>query len=89
MRLGRRNTGRELFDASFPEVVKVAGLAAAEAQFELERVGIRLARMMTGRCETEAFGPHLAEPECGTDQGYVTFNGRELSLHDLGFSPSF
>lgn len=89
MRRDRAIVRRQRFDTPFPEMINGMGLAAAESQFELERVALRLARLMRGRCETEVYGPLLAEPECGPHQPYVTFNGRELSLGELGFTPSF
>ena len=40
--------GQELLHVPFPDMVKSMGLAIAEAQYELDVVGMRLAQMMSG-----------------------------------------
>ena len=89
MALGRRTIGQELLDVPFSEMIKGMGLAVAEAQFELDRVGIRLAQMMSGSYEVEEVDPDTGETEYVTHEAYVTFNGERLSLLELGFTPTF
>jgi hypothetical protein len=79
--------GQELLDVPFPEMVKSMGLAIAQAQFELDNTSLRLARMMAGE-EYE-----LPDPEDDTKliktKALVKFDGKELSLMELGFTPTF
>ena len=89
MPLGRRTIGQELLDVPFPEMIKGMGVAVAEAQFELDQVGIRLAQMMSGRYECEELNADTGETEFVTREAYVTFNGEQLSLLELGFTPTF
>ncbi|MCB9529510.1 MAG: hypothetical protein R3F65_00830 [bacterium] len=82
--------GQQLLDVPFPEMVKSMGLSIAEAQFELDRVGLRLAQMMSGRYEVEVADPD--DPEKVTveeREAFVTFDGKELSMLELGFTPTF
>lgn len=80
--------GQDLLNVPFPEMIKSMGLAIAEAQYSLDEVGIRLAQMMSGEYEVEvedANGDVTRE----TRQAYVTFDNEELSLLELGFTPTF
>jgi hypothetical protein len=82
--------GQQLLDVPFPEMIKSMGLAIAEAQFELDRVGMRLAQMMSGKYQVEV--PDPDDPEKVTveeREAFVTFDGKELSLLELGFTPTF
>jgi hypothetical protein len=79
--------GQELLDVPFPEMVKSMGLAIAEAQFELDNTSLRLARMMAGE-EYEI--PNPDDPtKPTTTSARVLFDGEELSLMELGFTPTF
>lgn len=81
--------GQELLDVPFPEMVQSMALGIAEAQFELDRVGMRLAQMMSGTFEVEEIDPITGEKTV-TEQDYtVSFAGEELSLLELGFTPTF
>jgi hypothetical protein len=78
--------GQQLLDVPFPEMIRSMGLAIAEAQYELDLVGIRLAQMMSGSYEVE-------DPEDPsktiTKTAKVKFGEQELSLLELGFTPTF
>lgn len=90
--LRQRSIGQDLLDVPFPEMIKSMGLAVAEAQFELDRVGIRLAQMMSGEYETEEPAPTDDDPnavEIVKHESYVTFNNQQLSMLELGFTPTF
>ena len=82
--------GQQLLDVPFPQMVKSMGLAIAEAQFELDRVGLRMAQMMSGKYEVE-----LPDPDDPTKtitqehEAYVTFDGKQMSMLELGFTPTF
>lgn len=82
--------GQQLLDVPFPEMVKSMGLAIAEAQYELDLVGMRLAQMMSGVYEIEVPDP---EDENKTivekREALVRFGGEKLSLLELGFTPTF
>lgn len=82
--------GQQLLDVPFPEMIKSMGLAIAEAQFELDRVGLRLAQMMSGRYQVEV--PDPDDPSKATveeREAFVSFDGKELSMLELGFTPTF
>ncbi len=83
-----RNIGHDLLDVPFPDMIRSLGLAIAEAQQALDESGIQLARMMTGEYEVPV------EDDAGNitlekRQAYVTFGDEQLSLMELGFTPSF
>lgn len=78
--------GQQLLDVLFPEMLKSMGLAVAEAQYELDLVGMRLAQMMTG--EYDAEDPENPG-EFKRQTALVKFGGEELSLLELGFTPTF
>jgi hypothetical protein len=82
--------GQQLLDVPFPEMIKSMGLAIAEAQFELDRVGLRLAQMMAGKYQVEVADPD--DPSKVTveeREAFVNFDGKELSMLELGFTPTF
>jgi hypothetical protein len=78
--------GQQLLDVPFPDMIRSMGLAIAEAQYELDLVGMRLAQMMSGEYEVE-------DPEDPTKtikkDAKVQFAGQQLSLLELGFTPTF
>jgi hypothetical protein len=82
--------GQQLLDVPFPAMVKSMGLAIAEAQFELDRVGLRMAQMMSGKYEVEVPDPEDPEEvKIEERQAYVTFDGKQMSMLELGFTPTF
>jgi hypothetical protein len=84
------NIGHELLNVPFPEMVKSMGVGIAQAQFELDLMGMRLAQMMSGEkyyIEEEDEEGTLVEEE--QDAIKVKFGGAEYSLLELGFTPTF
>lgn len=82
--------GQALLDVPFPEMIKSMGLAIAEAQYELDLVGMRLAQMMSGSYEVEVEDPDdPTKTKTETHSSLVKFNGEDLSLLELGFTPTF
>jgi hypothetical protein len=87
------SVGTDLLNAPFPEMVKTLGVGIAEAQYELDLVSMKIARMMAGYEPDE-------EPEDGSvpplpDDGprrnilVPLGDGNEYSLLELGFLPNF
>jgi hypothetical protein len=81
--------GQDLLNVPFPEMIKSMGLAIAEAQYSLDEVGIRLAQMMSGEYEVETIDPNTGNVSTEKKEAYVTFDGEQLSLLELGFTPTF
>ena len=82
--------GQQLLDVPFPDMIRSMGVAVAEAQFALDEVGIRLAQMMSGRYEVEEADPdNPGETKIVEKTALVKFDGQELSLLELGFTPTF
>ena len=71
------------------EMIESMGLAIAEAQYSLDEVGMRLAQMMSGEYEIESVDPVTGDVTRETKTSYVTFDGEQLSLLELGFTPTF
>ncbi len=79
--------GQELLDVPFPDMVESMGLAIAQAQFELDNTSLRLAQMMAGE---QYDVPDPDNPgSTKKEQALVTFDGQQLSLMELGFTPTF
>ncbi|MEM7667998.1 MAG: hypothetical protein AAF317_02465 [Pseudomonadota bacterium] len=84
----------EMTNTPFPEMVRLLGIGIAEAQYELDLVSLKIARMMAG------YAPD-PEPEPGQDPPAVPpgepertilvklGDGNEYSLLELGFVPTF
>lgn len=82
--------GQQLLDVPFPAMIKSMGLAVAEAQFELDRVGLRMAQMMSGQYEVEVEDPNDPDKTVVEQRkAYVEFDGKQLSMLELGFTPTF
>jgi len=88
-RMPPRGIGQELLDVPFPDMIKSMGLAIAEAQYALDEAGIRLAQMMSGRYEIETLDPVTGAVSSETHEALVTFDGEQMSLLELGFTPTF
>lgn len=85
------SVGTDLLNVPFPEMIKTLGVGIAEAQYELDLVSMKIARMMAGYEPDE-------EPEDGSapaaSQPERTLlvplgDGNEYSLLELGFTPNF
>ncbi len=85
----RVSIGRELSDVPFGEMITSMGLAIAEAQYAMDETGLRLAQMMSGEYESVEVNPVTGMNETTTHKSMVKFDGEELSLIELGFTPTF
>lgn len=85
--------GTELLNAPFPEMIKTMGLSIAEAQYELDLVSMKIARLMAGyEPEPEPEPGQTLPPRSGTPQRTKLVplgDGKEYSLLELGFTPTF
>jgi hypothetical protein len=79
------NIGHELLNVPFPDLVRNLGLAIAEAQMSLDVTSMRLAQFMAGYVETT----NAATGATTTEVKKVRFGDQELSLLELGFTPTF
>jgi hypothetical protein len=77
--------GKELLNVPFPEMVKSMGLGIAEAQYALDKVSIRITRMMAGFKE-DSNGVLVPD-----DSALIQLqkDGEKYSLLALGFTPTF
>ena len=85
------SVGTDLLNAPFPEMVKTLGIGIAEAQYELDLVSMKIARMMAGYQPDEEPEDGSA-PTAGTPERTVLVplgDGNEYSLLELGFTPNF
>jgi hypothetical protein len=90
MTISTSSIGQQLLDVPFPAMIKSMGLAVAEAQFELDRVGLRMAQMMSGKYQVEVQDPDDPDKTVVEErQAYVEFDGKQLSMLELGFTPTF
>lgn len=65
--------GRELSSVPFPDLISNLGLGIASAQLELDKNSTKVAQLMSGL----------------DDNDRILFNGKRLSLIELGFTPTF
>ncbi|MEM9371682.1 MAG: hypothetical protein AAGA26_11050, partial [Pseudomonadota bacterium] len=78
----------------FPEMVRLLGIGIAEAQYELDLVSLKIARMMAGYApdpEPEP-GEDPPPPPSGEPERTILVklgDGNEYSLLELGFVPTF
>lgn len=87
--MARTSVGQELLDVPFPEMIQSMAMGIAEAQFELDRVGMRLAQMMSGTYDVEVVDPVTGDKTVTQETYTISFAGEELSLLELGFTPTF
>ncbi len=74
--------GQELLNAPFPEMVKSLGVGIAEAQFELDKVSMKITKFMAGLKEDGTADPAaLLKLTSSSPNSY--------SLLGLGFTPTF
>jgi hypothetical protein len=83
--------GQQLLDVPFGTMVASLGISIARAQFELDQVGLQMAQIMAGE-EYEVQEPDPSTPGATrtvTKRSLVRFDGQDLSLLELGFTPAF
>jgi len=85
--------GTELLNTPFPEMIRTLGVGIADAQYELDLVSLKIARMMAGYAPDPEPEPGQ-EPitPAGPPERNVLVNlgdGQEYSLLELGFVPTF
>jgi hypothetical protein len=84
------SVGTELLNVPFPQMVRNLGVGIAEAQFELDMVSLKIARMMAGYAVDENDESMLPGSDDGERKYLVKFSdGAEYSLLELGFTPTF
>ncbi len=83
----------EMTNTPFPEMVRLLGTGIAEAQYELDLVSLKIARMMAGYLpdpEPEPGGTAPTVPAHPERTVLVKLgDGNEYSLLELGFVPTF
>ncbi|WP_108263267.1 hypothetical protein [Mangrovicoccus ximenensis] len=82
----------EMTNTPFPEMVRLLGTGIAEAQYELDLVSLKIARMMAGYMPDPEPEEGQPPPPAGTPERTLLVklgDGREYSLLELGFVPSF
>jgi|SRR6478609_3297049 len=79
--------GQELLNVPFGEMVTSLGQAISQAQLQLDTTSMKIAQIMAG----EPYDVPNTDGSEGTHQErlLVQFGGQELSMLELGFTPSF
>jgi hypothetical protein len=85
------SVGQELLAVPFPQMVRNLGVGIAEAQFQLDLVSLKIARMMAGYEvpeNEEDSPPSINSPD---ERKYLVefSDGKKYSLLELGFTPTF
>jgi hypothetical protein len=80
--------GNELLAVPFADMVTSIGTAIAKAQLALDSTSFRIAQMMSGGEWDTGQVNKDGEPIIGAPR-LVRFGGQELSLLELGFTPTF
>lgn len=82
--------GKQLTDVELSKIIRDMGIGIAQAQFELDRSSMRLAQMMSGASyEEEVEGPDGQITLETRDPVLVKFDGKNYSMLQLGFTPTF
>lgn len=83
----------EMTNTPFPEMVRLLGTGIAEAQYELDLVSMKIARMMAGfEPDPEPVpGEPAPTPPAAPERTMLVKlgDGKEYSLLELGFTPTF
>ena len=78
--------GQELLNVPFGEMVTSLGQAISQAQLQLDTTSMKIAQIMAGESydvpDADGDGTH-------EERLLVQFGGEELSMLELGFTPSF
>lgn len=85
------SVGSELQNAPFAEIIKTIGVGIAEAQYELDLVSMKIARMMAGYMPDDTGRTTSSSVEQSPDALVDIGDGRTggYSLMELGFTPTF
>lgn len=86
------SVGTDLLNVPFPEMVKSLGVGIAEAQYELDLVSMKIARMMAGYEPDDEPEDGSLPASPGTPERTLLVplgDGNEYSLLELGFTPNF
>lgn len=84
--------GQDLLNVPFPAMIKSMGLAIAEAQYELDLVSMKIARLMAGfdpKEDEDGGGSTLASGRSNLVQIGPDSDADSYSLLELGFTPTF
>jgi hypothetical protein len=84
--------GTELLNAPFPEMIKTLGVSIAEAQYELDLVSMKIARLMAGYAPDPEPENGSAPVSTATPERTMLVplgDGKKYSLLELGFTPTF
>lgn len=85
--------GTELLNAPFPEMIKTLGVSIAEAQYELDLVSMKIARLMAGYAPDPEPEDGKAPPPSSSSPERTMLvplgDGKSYSLLELGFTPTF
>jgi len=77
--------GRDLLNVPMGDMIRQMAFAIADAQVELDEASVRVAQMMSGTEMTVVNDDGSSSRERTT----VLFGGNEVSMMELGFSPTF
>jgi hypothetical protein len=79
--------GQELLNVPFGEMVSSLGQAISQAQLQLDTTSMKIAQIMAG----EPYDVANTDGSTGTHEErlLVQFGGDQLSMLELGFTPSF
>lgn len=78
--------GQELLNVPFAEMIRNMGLAIAEAQLELDMVGMRIAQMMAGQIQ---YSDDNGDDQQDNTTPLINFGDDQYTLLELGFTPTF
>ncbi|WP_437293991.1 hypothetical protein [Sorangium sp. So ce426] len=78
--------GQELLNVPFGEMVTSLGQAIAQAQLQLDTTSMKIAQIMAGQPYDV---PNATGDGTHSERLLVEFGGQQLSMLELGFTPSF
>lgn len=84
--------GQDLLNVPFPAMIRSMGLAIAEAQYELDLVSMKIARLMAGfepEKEDEENPASITDDRTNLVQIGPSAEDDSYSLLELGFTPTF
>jgi hypothetical protein len=85
--------GQDLLNVPFPAMIRSMGLAIAEAQYELDLVSMKIARLMAGFAPEQEDDEDISTSISATRSNLVQIgpdpDDDSYSLLELGFTPTF